>query len=148
MKLDKLTGTWEGFYTYSDDYQEELQFTKEHFVLELKVNGEVLEGTIVDSYIDKYFKEPATVWGYLDHSVLTLIKKYPHAFELGENGEIFLDPSKPSHEIHMAGTLTSSWFSKRYFVEGSWDISGSFIDEEGNSRYYTWEGEWEMQRKY
>lgn len=141
MKPEDLQGAWEGFYTYSDDYPKEYQFIKEYFTLELSVKGEILEGTIIDSLVDQYFDQPATVRGFLENNVLTLIKQYPHWMETGENGKIILDPTKPSHEIHMVGTLTTSWFSRRYFVEGSWDISGSFRDEGGTARYCTSEGD-------
>lgn len=85
--------------------------------------------------------------GFLDDKTLTLIKRYPHYFEANDNGEIILYPGKPCHEIHFVGNLISSWFSRRYFVEGRWDISGSFLDSNGDARYYTGEGDWEMQRR-
>lgn len=146
MKLEDIEGRWEGFYTYGEDYPVALQTIKEEFSMELKVMGEILKGTIIDSYVRKYFENPATVEGFLDGKVLTLIKRYPHFFETDENGEMIFDPAKPSHEIHYVGTITSSWFSTRYHVQGDWDISGSHRDENGNALYYSSDGHWEMQR--
>lgn len=146
MKIEDLAGTWKGCYTYRDGYIEEFLSVKEHFTLELNVAGEILEGTVIDSYIEKYFDKPATVRGYLEGRDLIMIKIYPHYFGTDENGLVFLDPKRPSHEIHYVGRITTSWFSSRYFVEGNWDISESFRDADGNTLYYTGEGDWEMKK--
>lgn len=146
MSLEYITGTWEGFYTYGPDYPEQFQSIKENFILKLTVNDGVIRGTLVDSYTEKYFGQPATVEGTLTNQDLSLIKRYPYFLGMDENNQIFTDQSLPSHEIHFIGQLKQKLFSNDFFVEGTWDISGSFLDEYGNAIYYTDDGEWEMHR--
>jgi len=146
MSLEYLEGTWEGFYTYGPDYPEHFQSIKEDFTLKLTVKEGVIHGTFVDSYTKKYFDEPATVEGTLTDQTLSLVKRYPYFLGMNENDEVFVDKSMPSHEIHFIGRVKRKLFSNDFFVEGTWDISGSFRDAHGNARYYTDDGEWEMHR--
>ena len=146
MSLEDLAGTWEGFYTYGPDYPEQYQTVKERFVLALTVNEGIITGTCVDTFTQKYFSEPATVEGTLVDQSVSLVKKYPYFLGVDENEEVFVDKSKPSHDIHYIGLLKRKLFSNHFFVEGTWDMSGSFRDEHGNAQYYTQEGEWEMRR--
>ncbi len=146
MSLAYLPGKWEGFYTYGPDYPVALQTIREYFTVELRVQDGIISGELTDSYVQQYFSEPAIVEGTLIDQTISLVKRYPHFLGIDENDQIFVDSTQPSHEIHFIGQLKRKWFSRDYFIEGKWDISGSFIDESGNAGYYSCDGEWEMHR--
>lgn len=146
MSLTIIEGAWEGFFTYGPDYPIEYQSIKEVFTMELSVVDGIIKGACVDSFIKKYFDEPAKVEGTLIDGVLSLIKKYPYFLGVDEYEQTYVDKALPSHEVHYRGQMKRKLFSSEYFVEGQWDISGSFLDEEGTARYYTDEGDWEMHR--
>ena len=146
MKPEYLAGTWKGFYTYGPEYPAQYQTRKESFVLELTITDGIIFGTCVDGFTQKYFHKPATMEGTLTDRSISLIKKYPCFLGVDEHDEVFIDESKPSHDIHYIGTIKRRFFSFKYFCEGIWDMSGSFQDEYGNAQYYTQEGEWEMRR--
>lgn len=146
MSLEYLEGTWKGFYTYGPEYSEQYRTLKEEFIFELTVKDGIITGTCVDSYTKKYFDQPASIEGVLIDKNVSLIKKYPCFLGIDENDKTLIDESTPSHEIHYSGLLKRKLFSNQYFVEGTWDMSGSFRDEQGNARYYTQDGDWEMHR--
>lgn len=147
MEIDYLEGEWEGFYTYGPMYPEYLQATKEHFTLTLTVRDGILYGTLIDSYVREYFTEPATVVGTLVDRTLSLVKKYQYFLGIDENDQTYVDQTQPGHDIHYIGQLKRKLFSRDYFVAGTWDISGSYLDEFGNACYYSDDGEWEMHHK-
>jgi hypothetical protein len=144
--LDYLAGNWEGFYTYGPGYPVNYQTRKEKFTLTLTVHDGIVRGELVDSYIKEYFTEPATVEGTLQDQVLSLVKRYPYFLGMDENEQVFVDQSEPSHEIHYIGRLKRKLFSRKILIEGTWDISGSFLDKQGNAFYYSVDGEWEMRK--
>ena len=146
MSFDFLEGAWEGFYTYGPDYPPDFQTKREKFVMNLRIGNEIVFGTCTDTYTEKYFGEPAIVEGTFDGRFISLVKKYPGFLGIDENGNNITDKSMPSDEIHYVGQLKRWLFSADVFIEGTWDISGSFVDENGDARYYTAEGEFEMRR--
>lgn len=144
MNAKELVGTWEGFSTYGTDYPKEYQTIKEPFTLTLTIKDDILSGKIVDSFVEKFFDEPATVEGTCIGGSLSLIKRYPCFLGLDENDKAFIDKSLASDEIHFVGTVKEIPLSDEILVEGTWDISGSFRDDEGRAIYYTHEGKWKM----
>lgn len=144
MNLEYLEGTWKGFYTYGPEYSVQYQTMKVEFVFELTSKGGIIMGTCVDSFTKEFFEQPAIVEGVLIDKDISLIKKYPCFLGIDENDKTFIDWSAPSAEIHYSGLLRRKMLSNEYFVVGTWDISGSFRDEQGDARYYTNDGDFEM----
>lgn len=144
MNAKALVGTWEGYFTYGTDYPKEYQTRKEHFTLTLTIEDDILRGHFVDYFVEKFFDEPASVEGTYSGGILSLIKKYPCFLGLDENDNVYIDKSQPSDETHYVGTVTENPLSTEMWVEGSWDISGSFRDAEGKAVYYSHDGNWEM----
>lgn len=144
MDIEDINGTWKGFFTYGPDYPPEYQPIKEEFTLKLSVDNGIIFGSCVDTFTDKYFDEPATVEGTLVDGVLSLIKKYPYFLGTDENEVVFVDRTRPSHDVHYLGRLKRKLFSESYFVEGTWNISGSYLNENGEALYYEQDGDFEM----
>lgn len=146
MDIKYINGTWEGFFTYGLDYPEEYQSIREDFTLKISVENGIINGICVDTFTDKYFGEPATIQGTLTDRVLSLIKKYPFFLGTDENENVFVDNTRPSHDIHYLGRLKRKLFSEDYLVEGTWNISGSYLGEDGEGLYYTQDGDFEMHK--
>ena len=146
IDVNNLKGRWEGSFTYGDGYPQEYFSIREPFMFEISVDGNILKGICVDNYTKKYFHQPATIEGSFIDGVISLIKKYPYFLGTDEDENIFVDVTMPAHEIHYVGQMRKNLFSKEYFFEGAWDMSGSFLDDNGSANYYTMEGNWEMSR--
>lgn len=114
--------------------------------MELVLDGEVIRGHCIDRYTREYFDTPAKIEGTLINNELSLIKTYPYFLGLDENDKTFVEKSLPSQEIHYLGKLKVKLFSNDHYVESTWNISGSYLDEQGNAQYYTDAGDWEMRR--
>jgi hypothetical protein len=147
MPIDTIAGKWEGHYKYGTAYSLKYQATQATFTVEMSIDEDgIVKGTCIDDIIKKLSLSPASIEGLFENDTITFIKNYPCAIIIDEHDNTVALHDKPSHTIHYRGNLKRKMFSKKYFLEGVWDISGSFIDENGNAQYYTFEGTWMLNK--
>ena len=109
------------------------------------VNG-MIKGECIDDFVRTYFTSPAIIEGSFENGAVTFIKRYPSLLTIDENGKVAVFSDKPSHEVLYTGHVYKKLFLRKIYFKGKWDISGFFLDENKNPRYYTFGGTWEMEK--
>lgn len=143
--MELITGQWIGEYTYGDSYTEELRGKSVKFSMDLFSDGEVVRGTCIDEETKELFSKPAKIEGTFKHDTILFYKSYPEAKGLvGASRLIAEEYNRTS--IQYTGILKKKLFTRTLYFEGTWEISGSFLDEEGVARYYTFDGTWKMKK--
>jgi hypothetical protein len=147
MPINTIAGKWEGHYKYGTAYSLKKQAEPVPFTLEITINEDgIIKGICTDDIIKKLSLAPATIEGIFENDTILFIKTYPCLIIIDEHDNTVAIHDKPSAGIQYKGNLIRRLFSKKYFLKGIWDISGSFIDESGNARYYTFEGKWKLEK--
>lgn len=140
-----LTGKWTGTYKYGKGYPDEYLGKQESFSVDL-IDNDGITGICNDKFISQFFDKPASIEGNYHNRFISFIKKYPCRFDIDEYGNVRVDASLPSHEIHYTGHLRRKWFSRKYYFIGEWSITESFVYPNGTKQYYTVYGSWQMDK--
>ena len=141
MSVPKIEGRWEGYFQYGKLYGK-LAGTKVPFTMDIKNEDGYIRGICTDQYIEENSLDPATIEGSAEDYLITFIKKYPAKLEFDENYQSKIYRNQESYEIMYVGNLQKRFFSNKYFLKGTWEISTSFLDDNGNTIYFTCEGSW------
>ena len=146
MDLEQLNGEWTGFFVYGNGYPATYREKKNDFTIVVNGADGMIKGECTDVFVRKYFTSPATIDGSFENGAVTFIKRYPSLLTIDENEKVTVFPDRPSHEVLYTGHVYKKLFSRKIYFKGRWDISGSFLDEDKNARYYTFGGTWEMEK--
>jgi len=139
-------GQWEGHFTYGEGYTAAFQEKKVRFALDIQVEDGVLTGYSTDSRTQGLFKEPAKIEGRVDGDSIAFIKRYPCLVTSDQDGNSILVPEQPSLDIIYAGKLHKSFLFNRYYLKGSWKITGSIPNRRGQMVQYVYRGDWKVKR--
>ena len=114
----KLTGVWYGEHTIEDEHRPELQGKKLKFRLTLEENDGDISGECIDIEGTGVVDVPASVSGFIDEDVISLVKLYPAFYYLNARGEIEKIEDREPPEINYSG----SYNAEIDMVEGDWHV--------------------------
>jgi len=143
--MDSITGKWIGTYVYGESYEKELQGKSVSFTMNLSYDGELIHGTCVDEETKALFSEPSTIEGTFEYDAVLFYKSYPKAKGL-VGPSLLIAQQYNSSSIQYKGVLKKKFFSRKRYLEGIWEIHGSFLDDEGIANYYTLDGTWRAEK--
>lgn len=143
--MDSITGKWTGKYIYGDSYVDDLKGKSVSFTMDLFFDGEVVRGTCIDEETKGLFKDPSKIEGTFENDAILFYKSYPDAKDL-VGASLLIAKEYNSTSIQYSGVLKKKFFSRKRFFEGTWEINGSFLDDNGISNYYALDGTWKMEK--
>ncbi|MBN9296622.1 MAG: hypothetical protein J0I41_06395 [Filimonas sp.] len=146
MSKSQIAGKWAGQLTYAKDYPEEYRSKIFSFSLDLSCCEDAVKGLCEDEFTNSLALNPATIDGFFKNDSIYFIKRYPCLIMMDEDNLTKAFPTEPSVGIQYRGRLVQRLFSKKKYFKGHWDISGSYMDENGNKKYYRSGGDWEMRK--
>jgi hypothetical protein len=140
MMDDLYAGTWEGYYSYGEGYEEERRRIKVGFFIKMTLDGGILTGTCEEYVTKVLMKQPATLNGVIDGLSIRFFKVYPFYFEINEQREISVDKSKAGLTVHYSGSYdpNNKTFSGKWGIE---PVPGMDEDADGA---YLYSGNWTM----
>ena len=141
--MDAIIGKWIGEYTYGDDYEEEMRGKSVKFSMELHLDGELIRGVCIDEETREIFSEPSKIEGTFENGTLMFYLRYPDTPGPGVSDDAAKKYNSTS--IQYIGVWNKNFFTKGFF-EGTWEIDGAFLDENGDACYYSCEGTWTMRK--
>ncbi len=113
-----LNGTWEGSFTYGENYAEAIVGQSVAFKMQINEQDNDLTGTCQD---EDQHDNPAKIKGFVDEDFVSFVKTYRIYIGVDENGATFSDPGQPPHEIHYSGTLSEDT------IEGIFELGDTHI---------------------
>ncbi len=141
---NNISGQWKGYFWYGKEYGE-LEGESVEFMMFLEDNnGEVrgkcfeMGGVGVAEGADL-----AEINGFVKGTQISFIKRYPNATFFDEDGNAYVDSSRPSQEIRYEGELDRS---KDQF-EGAWEIVEKSEDYGDTLVEYLATGTWMMKKE-
>jgi hypothetical protein len=140
---DKLySGNWEGHYSYGYGYSEERRKIKVGFYVKMVLSDGLLNGTCEEYVTKVHMNESARLTGFIEGNRISFVKQYACHFEVGEDRNIKVYPSRPSPMIQYSGTYNpvSGIFS------GEWMIEVVSKGRFGKDRVCKFSGRWEMRK--
>jgi hypothetical protein len=143
MSIPDLSGTWQGTLTYGEAYPEHLREKVVPFTLHLKLHDGDIEGQFEDDETLKIFGKPAEVEGFLEEAMISFVKRYPCFFAYTEDGSVYKDESRYSHEVMYNGDFNPEDGS----FKGVWEIVADVEESYKGTTEYLLSGEWQMTRK-
>ncbi len=146
MPIISIDGKWIGKVKYDNTYPKEYRNKILSFILNLSSEDGFIIGTCEDDITKELLLKAATIEGTYRYDKIHFIKRYPCAVILDEENTLTTNPFEPSAGIQYEAKLRKNWFNGKQYFKGGWDISGSFIDENGNAQYYTCGGTWRMEK--
>lgn len=141
-----LIGQWKGRYVYGNGYEERIQGKSVEFLLEISEHDDIIKGTCIDDETKNLFKTPASIEGTFEDNTIVFYKTYPLVHDVDEDDEAFITEYETPPSIQYSGILKQRLISKTLYFEGTWEITGSFISENGTAEYYELEGKWRMDK--
>lgn len=135
-----MTEKFIGQYTYGEPYPDNLKGTSVPFEIEWNIIDGVINGTCVDDEGKKVFDEPSTIYGFIENGIISFIKKYPKYWEMDEKGDTRIIDELPPSEIHYFGVAVNNRF------EGEWEITVTYVLENGVIDQFECTGTWAMNR--
>lgn len=99
--MNSLTGTWEGTFTYGEDYPENVIGKSVSFQMKIEESDGDLKGSCQDDCLKEHFSKIA---GFVDEDFVSFIKTYPYLIAFDNDGNNISVPEQPAHEIHYSGT--------------------------------------------
>ncbi len=141
-----LIGQWKGRYVYGNGYEEHVQGKAVEFLLEILEDDDLIRGTCIDDETKNLFKTPATIEGTFENNTIVFYKTYPLVFDLDDDDKAFIAEYETPPSIQYSGILKQRIYSKTLYFEGTWEISGSYLAEDGKAEYYELEGKWRMNK--
>lgn len=142
MQIPDLSGSWEGQITYGEAYPEKFRNKTVSFTLHLRMEDGDISGTWEDEETLKIFGNGAEIEGFLDEGMLSMVKRYPYFFAYTEEGEVYKDPGRYSHEVMYNGD-----YSEDGSFSGVWEIVAGVEETYKGTTEYLLAGEWNMKRK-
>jgi len=143
MTDEFYTGEWQGYYIYGGT-QRRRAGQQVEFKVELTVEDGVLSGQATEEVTETYMGAPAAISGFIEGSMISMIKQYPFYYRTGENGDVQVDRNRQHPPIHYTG----------YYNEGTRSFSGEWVigtvgetDFWGNSSIRVSSGTWEMKKR-
>ena len=91
------------------------------------------------------FSKPALIEGTLEKNVLIFYKTYPKQEGLVGASALIANRFN-SASIQYTGVLKKRLFSKNRYVDGVWEIHGSYLDENRYAVHYMGKGTWRMKK--
>jgi hypothetical protein len=143
MELTDLTGTWHGTITFGEAYPESYREKIIPFVLTISMNDGDIEGTWEDDETLKIFGVPASMEGFLDGEMISMVKRFPYFFAYAEDGTVVKDEGRYSHEVMYNGDYNAEDGS----FSGPWEIVAAVEESYKGTTEYLMAGEWKMSRK-
>ena len=143
--MDLITGKWIGSYIYGDSYVDELKGKKILFTLELVSDGELITGTCTDDETKDLFLEPSKIEGSFENDVVLFYKSYPTAKGL-VGASLLIAQEYNFSSIQYTGVIKKNFLSRKRFMQGTWEVNGSFLDDEGVANYYVLDGTWKVEK--
>ena len=137
-----FTGQWTGYYEYGRTYGKK-EGERCAFRVELMVKDGELSGKAFEEVTEKHMGAPATISGFIEGSMISMIKQYPFHYSLDEKGEWKIDRSRKHPSVHYTGYFDPETGS----FAGEWEIETPVEKGVGNSRVHVSSGFWEMQKK-
>jgi hypothetical protein len=141
-----IKGKWIGQLTYDSTYPIEYRNKVLSFQITISQEKELLKGECVDDITEQLLLKAATIEGVYENEAIYFVKRYPCLITLDERNHLKLFPAEPSMGIEYKGHLRKKLFSKKRYFKGTWDISGSYVDGNGMSYYYSMGGKWKMEK--
>jgi hypothetical protein len=136
------SGNWEGHYTYGHEYPAERRKIKVGFFVKMVLCDGSLSGTCEEYVTKVHMDRPATLTGIIDGSRINFVKQYACYFEVGEERELIVYPSRPSYEIRYSGTFNPV---SRIF-SGGWEIAVAPEGGIDGDPVHRFSGNWEMRK--
>ena len=143
--MDLITGKWIGSYIYGDSYGEELKGKAVSFTMELVYDGQIIRGTCIDDETKELFREPSKIEGTFENDAVLFYKSYPKVKGL-VGASLLIAQEYNSSSIQYTGVLKKKFLSRKRFIEGTWEVNGSFLDDKGVANYYAFDGTWEVEK--
>ena len=117
---------------------------KVRFTMRLYYDGGIIRGEAMDEEAEEFFAKPAQIEGTFENGVL----EFYHTYRMDALIRTNFNPHNYSdNSIQYKGNLKKKIFSRVYYFEGTWEISGSYLEENGNPYYYSGGGTWKMKKK-
>jgi hypothetical protein len=142
MNPSDLSGAWQGTITYGEAYPENIRGKEIPFTLHLRMSEGDIEGQWEDEETLRIFGKPASIEGFLDEAMLSMVKRYPCFFSYTEDGTVYKDESRYSHEVMYNGDYNPDDGS----FSGFWEIVAVVEESYKGTTEYLLSGEWQMKR--
>ena len=138
-----LTGTWNGYFSFGQEYGKELQAEKVKFMLFLSQKNFKFEGTSVDyEGVGSDFQK-ASIKGFIKGNFISFIKQYPVFLQFDEKNNVTEIESKPSPEIHYTG----HYDERTKTFSGNWEMVENIESDPFGDMEYLNTGTWEMKKE-
>lgn len=139
-----ISGQWKGYFWYGREYGE-LEGESVEFMMFLEENDGAVRGKCFEMGGVGVAEgaDLAEINGFMKDTQISFIKRYANATFLDESGNAYVDPSKPSQEIHYEGEFDKY---KEQF-EGSWEIIVKIEDHGDSIVEYISTGTWMMKKE-
>lgn len=143
MTDEVYTGHWVASYFYGKTYGQKAGEGCD-FSVQLRVRDGVLSGTATEEVTEKHMGTPATLSGFIEEGMISMIKHYPCWYQITEKGEVVLDWER-KHEVHYTGMFDPETQS----FSGDWEIESKlgkgFFWGDDYVRVHS--GTWEMKKR-
>lgn len=124
--MNALTGTWEGTFTYGEDYPQNIIGKSVSFQMKIEERDGDLKGSCEDDCLKEF---PSKIVGFVDDDFVSFIKTYAYHIGFDEDGNNVSDPGNPAHEIHYSGTWDAD------SIEGVFEFGDNRIFARAESVY-------------
>jgi hypothetical protein len=138
-----IVGQWLGYFTYGEEYGEDLHGEKVQFRLFIEqVKNDEFEGKSIDLEGIGANYEVARLRGYLQGDLISFTKEYPYSYSIDDSGNCVEHKDKP----HPIVSYTGNYNADLKIFSGEWELR---IDIKPVGEYWLEEvstGTWEMIR--
>ncbi len=141
---NNISGQWKGYFWYGKEYGE-LEGESVEFMMFLEDNDGELRGKCFEMGGVGVAEgaDLAEINGFVRGTQISFVKRYANATFFDEDGNVYVDSSKPSQEIHYEGEFNKL---KEEF-EGSWEIVEKSEDYGDTLIEYLATGTWMMKKE-
>lgn len=142
MTDEFYTGQWTGYYQYGRTYGDK-EGERCEFRVELTVKDGELSGEAFEEVTEKHMGAPATISGFIEGAMISMIKQYPFYYQVDEKGGWKIDRTRKHPSIHYTGYFDPA--TETY--SGEWDIE-KVVERDffGDESLHIASGFWEMRK--
>ncbi|WP_153801235.1 hypothetical protein [Foetidibacter luteolus] len=145
MLNDRIEGKWMGWLDYDDSYPPAFRNKKLAFRISLWMEDGMLKGICEDDITIELSLAPATLEGGYHNDELQFIKRYSCEVIINERNELQANSFNPPANIYYTGRLKKKFLTGKYYVQGTWQITNSYVDGPV-IKHYTVGGSWMMEK--